>query len=103
MRLSELQQKDVVNILDGKKVGRIIDAEIDEQGNIKRLIVEEKMKLRSFLGSGGEVSINFLNIKKIGSDVILVELWYNTNEMRKNNDQKNFYNWNYLFIYRSSI
>lgn len=103
MRLSELQQKDVVNILDGKKVGRIIDAEIDEQGNIKRLIVEEKMKLRSFLGSGGEVSINFLNIKKIGSDVILVELWYNTNEMRKNNGQKNFYNWNYLFIYRSSI
>ena len=65
MRLSELQQKDIVNILDGKRVGRIIDAEIDEQGNIKRLIVEEKMKLRSFLFSSGEVSVNFMNIKNI--------------------------------------
>ena len=77
MRLSDLQQKDIVS-LDGKRLGRIIDAEISEDGHIIRLIVEEKAHLRSFFNNSGEVSIYFTDIKKIGSDVILVDLWYNT-------------------------
>ena len=30
MRLSELQKKDIVNIKDGKKIGKIIDVYFDE-------------------------------------------------------------------------
>ena len=30
MRLSELQDKDIINIRDGKKIGSIIDVNIDE-------------------------------------------------------------------------
>ena len=30
MRLSDLQDKDIVNISDGKKIGSIIDVNIDE-------------------------------------------------------------------------
>lgn len=73
MRLSDLQQKDIVS-LDGKRLGRIIDAEISEDGHIIRLIVEEKMHIRNIFNSSGEVSIYFTNIKKIGNDVILVDL-----------------------------
>ncbi len=73
MRLSDLQQKDIVS-LDGQRLGRIIDAEIREDGQILRLIVEEKMHLRNIFNSSGEVSIYFSNIKKIGNDVILVDL-----------------------------
>ena len=61
MTLSDLQRKDVVNMLDGKRLGRISDAEINENGNIIHFIVEPK---HFFL---------FFRFKKIGEDVILVE------------------------------
>ena len=50
MRLSDLQQKDIVSL------------------------VEEKMHIRNIFNSSGEISIYFSNIKKIGNDVILVDL-----------------------------
>ena len=40
MRLSDLQDKDIVNISDGKKIGSIIDVNIDEEGGMKSLVVE---------------------------------------------------------------
>ena len=36
MRLSELQDKDVVNIHDGKKIGNIIDINIDSNVSLVR-------------------------------------------------------------------
>ena len=42
MHLSDLQAKDIVNINDGKKVGRIIDCDISLDGKINFLIIEEK-------------------------------------------------------------
>ena len=42
MRMSELQQKEIVNIKDGKRVGVIIDVVVDEKGCIKNLVLEEK-------------------------------------------------------------
>lgn len=75
MRLSDLQSKDIVSIKDGKKIGRIIDVEINEvDGKIIYLIVEPKQLIRSFVGSGKEASIFFKSITKIGEDVILVDL-----------------------------
>ena len=32
MRLSDLQSKDIVNVIDGKNIGNIIDVKIDEVG-----------------------------------------------------------------------
>ena len=32
MRLSDLQNKDIVNIIDGKKIGNIVDVTIDNNG-----------------------------------------------------------------------
>ena len=29
MKLSELQRKDIINIKDGKKIGKIVDVEFD--------------------------------------------------------------------------
>ena len=74
MKLSDLQEKDIVNINDGRKIGRIIDAEIDMMGKINYLVVDEKKGLRSFISPNGDVNITFDKIKKIGSDVILVDL-----------------------------
>ena len=77
MRLSDLQEKDIVNINDGRKIGKIIDAEIDENGKILYLLIEEIKGLRKFITKDYATSITFTQIKKIGSDVILIDLWYN--------------------------
>lgn len=73
MRLSDLQNKDVVDILTGEKIGNVIDVEIsNDTGNIIKMIIYEKKGFINMLRGGEEVSITWSQIKKIGSDVILV-------------------------------
>ena len=72
MRLSELQRKNIINLIDGSFVGRIIDVIIDESGKITDLFLE-KNKNKLFFTESNEVLIKFEQIKKMGSDVILIE------------------------------
>ena len=74
MKLSELQDKDIVNINDGKKIGKIVDARINSDGFIEYLVVDERKNIRNILSSNSDINISFKQIKRIGSDVILVEL-----------------------------
>lgn len=74
MKLSELQDKDIVNINDGKKIGKIVDAKINSDGFIEYLVVDERRNIRNILSSNSDINISFKQIKRIGSDVILVEL-----------------------------
>ena len=76
MRLSELQNKTVINLVDGKNIGNIIDLSIDEKGNTIGLIVEKHRFLISYFTSGKEFSISWDQIEKIGEDVILVRVVY---------------------------
>ena len=71
MRLSSLQDKDIVNIRDGKKIGKIIDVIVDN-GIIKSFIIQ-KTKF-NMVPSSKEIEINYSQIKTIGLDVILVDL-----------------------------
>lgn len=73
MLLSDLQAKDIINMKDGNNLGRIIDAKIDNTGKIVYFVAEEKKLLRKVTRSG-EITFAFENIKKIGEDVILVEV-----------------------------
>ena len=70
MRLSDLQLKEIVNISNGKRIGIIVDAIVDNKGNIKTLILEEK-KGRRF--SHDESEISWSQIVKIGDDIILID------------------------------
>ena len=74
MKLSDLQEKDIVNINDGRKIGRIIDAEVDMMGKINYLVVDDKKGFRTFFSSNSDINITFDKIKRIGTDVILVDL-----------------------------
>ena len=76
MRLSDLQNKTVINVIDGKNVGNIIDLEINENGNAIGLIVEKYKFLISSFSSKKELIIKWDQIKKIGEDVILVNIVY---------------------------
>ena len=76
MRLSDLQNKNVINLIDGKNIGSIIDLEINEDGNAIGLIVEKYKFLISSFSSKKEMLIKWKQIKKIGEDVILVDVVY---------------------------
>lgn len=75
MRLSDLQNKDIVNVIDGKNIGSIIDVKIDEAtGNIVSFIIEPNKHFFSFFNKGMDTEIQWNSITKIGEDVILVKI-----------------------------
>ena len=75
MRLSDLQNKYVVNVTDGKNIGNIIDVKIDEEtGQIMSLVIEPNKNFFSFYNKGIDTEIHWKDITKIGEDVILVNI-----------------------------
>lgn len=75
MKLSEFQEKEVINTCDCKKLGCVTDLIFDEcKGCIEAIIVPQGGKWCSFFGDGGEFIIPFSCIRKIGPDIILVEI-----------------------------
>ncbi len=74
MRLSDLQNKDVVNVMDGKKVGSIIDVNINMEGKLESFIVEKSKFFVSMFSSANEIEVRWGQIEKIGEDVILVKI-----------------------------
>lgn len=74
MRLMELQQKDIISVKTGKNLGRIIDIELNVEGFITSVVIEEKGFFRFFFHSNNEINIKVKDIVKIGDDVILVNV-----------------------------
>ena len=75
MKLCELEDKEVINACDCKKLGYIADLIIDEcKGCIEAIVVPKAGKLCGLFGDGAEYIIPFRCIKKIGPDIILVEI-----------------------------
>lgn len=71
----ELRQKEVINVCDGARLGAICDLELDIcAGTILALIVPGPARCFGLLHSAEELVIPFCQIKKIGEDVILVEI-----------------------------
>ena len=76
MRLSDLQNKTVINLIDGKNIGSIIDLSIDDNGMTTGLVVEKHKFLISYFSNSKEMIIKWEQIEKIGEDVILVKVVY---------------------------
>jgi len=75
MLLSDLQRKDIVNVIDGRNVGNIIDVKVDDAtGMIVSLVIEPNKSFFSFLNRGEDTEVPWKSITKIGEDVILVKL-----------------------------
>lgn len=74
MKISDLQDKTIININDGSNIGKISDLEINEQGNIIYIYaIQSKFFLKLF-SPNKETIFKMEDIKKIGSDVILVQI-----------------------------
>ena len=77
MKLSDLQNKDIVNVNDGRNIGNIIDVKIDEvSGNILSFVIEPNKNFFKFFGKSNNTNneIKWNSITKIGEDVILVNI-----------------------------
>lgn len=75
MRLCELEEKEVINACDCKRLGFVADLIIEEcTGRIEALIVPKSGKLCGFFCDGEEYVIPYACVKKIGPDIILVEI-----------------------------
>lgn len=74
MRLSDLQTKMVINTKTGKHLGIIIDAEMNESGQITYFTVISKHIFRRLFKNETEINVLVNQIIKIGEDVILVDL-----------------------------
>ena len=75
MKLSELQRKDIINIKDGKKIGKIVDVEYEKKsGYMIHFVIEKTHFVRNLLFSTEELNIKFTQIKKLGEDVILIDI-----------------------------
>ncbi len=74
MKISELQDKTVINILDGKNLGNIVDLEIDINGKVLNFTTLPKRHIFRMFLSNKETTFKMEDIKKIGEDVILVEI-----------------------------
>ncbi len=72
MRLSDLQDKDVIDLKSGQRVGNIIDIKIEIDGHISSLILERK-RFSKLFSPNDETEIPFDKIAKIGEDVILIK------------------------------
>ena len=64
----------------GKKLGMIIDVIINNEGNIKSLILEEKRMKR--LANREEYELDWKQIAKIGDDIILIKDKYQDDKVK---------------------
>lgn len=74
LNLSDLQEKEVIDISTGKRIGTIVDIVISMTGNISKLILEERRTSRKlFSNTKEDIYLDWKQIIKIGDDIILVD------------------------------
>lgn len=76
MIVSELRLLDIINIEDGRRLGPMIDLDLDlDKGLVKGIVVLEASRGKGFFGSsrGGDIFIPWEKVIKVGIDVILVD------------------------------
>jgi len=81
MLLSDLAGKEIINLYDGAKLGLVGDADLDISlnGSVEAIILTSRGGFSGFWGSKGDrerelLVIPWQTVKKVGSEVIIVDL-----------------------------
>jgi YlmC/YmxH family sporulation protein len=89
MLISELVGKEIININDGAKLGAVGETDLvisPETGQIESLILPSRGGFTGLFGGGGErdyIVIPWPSVKKIGSEVIIVDMGDGSGNTRK--------------------
>ena len=72
MKLSDIQTKKIIDVVNGTNIGFIADLNINQDGKIESMVIDPG---KSFWSLNKDISmlIPWENITKIGEDVILVK------------------------------
>lgn len=74
-RITDLRHKEVINIVDGKRLGFAKDVEFSlETGIILSLILPGRWSILHLFGRIEEMVIPWRDVRKVGDDIILVDL-----------------------------
>ncbi len=74
-RVSSFHKKEVVNLPDGRRLGFVCDADVNfEDGKLEAIIVSGTAKLFGGMSKESELIIPFNKIRKIGEDLIIVDI-----------------------------
>lgn len=74
-RVTELQEKEVINIRDGSRLGNVCDAEIDiKTGQILCIVIFGRPRVFGLFGREEDIIIKWGDIEMIGDDTILVNM-----------------------------
>ena len=72
--ITDLHEKEIINLTDGCRLGSVCDVEIDTcSGCIVSIIIWGKAKCFGLMGRADDLKICWQDIKVIGDDTILVE------------------------------
>ncbi len=77
MRLSDLAGKEVINLGDGSRLGVVDECELTfdgQTGRIQSLVLPGRSGLLNFFGENRRSSIPWQAIRRIGDEVIIVDL-----------------------------
>ena len=71
----DIRSKEVINIYDGRSLGFVDDVELNlEKGTIEALIIPAERSMFGLISRGEDIVIRWRDIKRIGDDVILVDI-----------------------------
>lgn len=77
MRLSTIGGKEIINLYDGSSLGLISESDLlinKQTGRIHSLLIPENRGLFSLFSSNTLIEIPWGAIKKIGNDMIIIDL-----------------------------
>ncbi|WP_378952443.1 YlmC/YmxH family sporulation protein [Pelosinus sp. sgz500959] len=77
MRLSRLSGKEVINLSDGSRLGTIDECELTfdhVSGRIHSILLPNQNSLMNFFGENRSMTIPWQGIKRIGDEIIIVDL-----------------------------
>lgn len=77
MRLSALCGKEVINLSDGARLGIIGECDLtfeEESGRVASILLPSKGGIFSLFGEGKPINVPWRTLKRIGDEVMIVEL-----------------------------
>lgn len=74
LKLSDIREKEIININNGERMGYVYDFELNlEKGYIEGIVLSGSSKVLGIFGKSSDMFIPWSSILKIGTDTILLD------------------------------